>query len=118
MIRLLSLVPVALAPGLVPLALAQTTPAGSPPAPVAAPAQAASAATSATAAGREIDHRVIEDEGVRIEELRVRGQPRSIVVQSKLGGVRSYEIVVGRGGRDPSQDKSAAGLPSWSLLRF
>jgi hypothetical protein len=32
--------------------------------------------------------------------------------------VRPYEILVGAGGRDPSQDKSGAGQRVWSLLRF
>lgn len=76
-------------------------------------------AASAPRAGvPEIERRVIEDDGVRIEEVRVRGQVQSIQVQSKVGNVRAYEIVVGRGGRDPSQDKSAAGQRVWSLLRF
>jgi hypothetical protein len=84
------------------------------PAAPAAPAAAASAAASPAASER----RVIEDDQVRIEETRVRGQVQQITVQSKIGDVRPYEIVVGRGGRDPSQDKSAAGQRVWSLLKF
>jgi hypothetical protein len=61
---------------------------------------------------------VIEDDNVRIEETRVRGQVQQITVHSKIGDLRPYDIVVGRGGRDPSQDKSAAGQRVWSLLKF
>jgi len=65
--------------------------------------------------------RVIEDEHVRIEETRVRGQLQRITVAPKNPGgqpLRPYEINVGSGGRDPSQDKSAAGQRVWSVLRF
>jgi len=65
-----------------------------------------------------VDRRVIEDGSVRIEELRVRGQLQSVTVQSKVPGARPYQILLGRGGRDPSQDKSAAGQSSWSILSF
>jgi hypothetical protein len=76
----------------------------------AAPARAASAAAPQV--------RVIEDDGVRIEETVVSGQLQRVVVQSKLGSVRPYEIVVPRGGRDPSQDKGATGQRVWSVLKF
>jgi hypothetical protein len=62
--------------------------------------------------------RVIEDDGARIEETVAGGQLQRITVQSKLGNVRPYEIVVPRGGRDPSQDRSAAGQRVWSVLKF
>lgn len=92
---------------------AQPTPAATP---------AAAARTAASAARRlQPDLRVIEDDQVRIEELRVHGQLQRITVApkgppgSKLG---PYEINVGAGGRDPSQDKGAAGQRVWSLWRF
>ena len=81
-----------------------------------APAVAAAAASASTTA----DRRVIEDDGVRIEETRVRGQLSRVTVQSKLGTVRSYEIIVGPGGRDPSQKNAqgASGQRAWSVLNF
>lgn len=90
-------------------ALAQAGPQQAGAAPAAAPAASA-------AAGSE--RRVIEDNGVRIEELRIRGEVRSVTVQSKLGGTRPYEVLVRRNGRDPSQDKGGAGHSVWSLFSF
>ena len=58
------------------------------------------------------------DDGVRIEELRVRGETQRIVVRSKVGGARAYEILPAGGGRDLSQDKRAIGQRVWSVLSF
>ena len=65
-----------------------------------------------------VERHVAEDDGVRIEELRVRGETQRIVVQSKVPGARRYEILPAPAGRDLSQDKRAAGQRVWSLLRF
>jgi hypothetical protein len=83
-------------------------------------AQVAPPAPAASAAGRAIspDLRVVEDDNVRIEETRARGQLQRIVVHTRLGGARSYEIIVGSPGRDPSQERGAAGQRAWSLLTF
>jgi len=62
--------------------------------------------------------RVIEDDRVRIEETRLRGRLQRVTVAPKDGALAPYEINVGAGGRDPSQDKSAAGQRVWSVLRF
>jgi hypothetical protein len=64
---------------------------------------------------------VVEDDAVRIEELRVRGQTQRIVVKPKHAA--EYEIVPPTGGRDPSQNRGnqqagAAGQRVWNLLRF
>ncbi len=75
-----------------------------------APARAASAPAPQV--------RVIEDDGARIEETVLNGQLQRVRVQSKLGNVRPYEIVVPRPGRDPSQDEGAAGRRVWSVLTF
>ena len=64
------------------------------------------------------DLRVVEDDNVRIEETRSRGQLQRIVVHTRLGGMRSYEIIVGSPGRDPSQERGAAGQRAWSVLNF
>jgi hypothetical protein len=97
---------------------APSTPPVAPAAAVPAVPAAPAASASASSGVPEVERRVIEDDGVRIEEVRVRGQVQSIHVQSKVGNVRAYEFVVGRGGRDPSQDKSATGQRVWSLLKF
>ena len=82
-----------------------------------APTRAASA--PAVAASRPVaELRVIEDDQVRIEETRLRGQLQRITVAPKGSAMRPYEINVGPGGRDPSQDKSGAGQRVWSVLRF
>jgi len=86
----------------------------------AEPAPAAPAAAPSAPASTTAERRVIEDDNVRIEETRVRGQLSRVTVQSKLGTVRSYEIIVGPGGRDPSQKNAqgASGQRAWSVLNF
>ena len=64
-----------------------------------------------------VQRTVSEDESVRIEELRVRGQTQRIVVRLKDGG-RDYEILPAGQGRDLSQDKRAIGQRVWSVLAF
>jgi hypothetical protein len=62
---------------------------------------------------------VKEDDNVRIDELRVRGQTREIVVQHKAISGSRYEIIPGEGGRDPStQDGRGAGQRVWRLFSF
>jgi hypothetical protein len=66
-----------------------------------------------------VEHLVTEDDGVRIEELRVRGETQRIVVHPKKGGTR-YEILPAVGGRDPSQrtGRAGAGQRVWHVLNF
>jgi outer membrane receptor protein involved in Fe transport len=94
------------------LAAAAPAFAAEPPAP--APAPAASAPEAAQ------DRRILEDDNVRIEETRIRGQLSRVTVKSKIGNVREYEIIVGPGGRDPSQQnaRGASGQRAWSVLSF
>ncbi|MBC7938404.1 MAG: hypothetical protein H7Z19_01350 [Chitinophagaceae bacterium] len=87
-----------------------------PAAAVAASAPAA-AASQPKAGPASRDSRVIEDDKVRIEEVRVRGQLQRVTVHNKVVG-GSYEIIVGNGGRDPSQDRGAAGQRAWSVFSF
>jgi hypothetical protein len=61
---------------------------------------------------------IIEDDAVRIEETRLRGQTQRITVQSKLRGVQGYEIILPPAGKDPSQDRGAAGQRIWHLFDF
>lgn len=61
---------------------------------------------------------VSEDESVRIDELRVRGITRRMVVQSKLPGAPAYEIGSVSDGRDATQDRRSEGRSLWQLFAF
>jgi hypothetical protein len=65
-----------------------------------------------------VQRTVVEDDGVRIEETRVRGQLQRVGVRSKVGGARPYEIVTGDPARDPAQERRAAGQRVWHILSF
>lgn len=85
-------------------------------------ALAAPALSAQEASEPRVERRVVEDDGVRIEELRVRGQTQRIVVQPKKSGLRAYEVLPLEGGRDPSQTRNgqpgAAGKRVWQVLSF
>ena len=70
----------------------------------------------------DVKHTVTEDDGSRIDELRVRGQVTRVVVTPKIGTTKPYEIIVGRGGRDPVDGtggaNSAVGKRVWNVLAF
>ena len=68
-----------------------------------------------------VQRTIVQDDGARIEELRVRGQVQRIVVKPK--NAAEYEVVPPTGGRDPSQNRAnqqagAGGQRVWNLLRF
>ncbi len=100
---------------------------------VAAPAKAASAATAATArpeaaeSGKadpgepSVRETVIEDDGARIDELKVRGQSKRITVTPKRGG-KPYEIITDKGAHDhtegPNGFNGAVGKRVWPVLSF
>jgi Protein of unknown function (DUF2782) len=68
-----------------------------------------------------VQRTVVQDDGARIEELRVRGQVQRITVKPK--NAAEYEVVPPVGGRDPSQNRAnqqagAGGQRVWNLLRF
>ncbi|MBQ0931458.1 hypothetical protein KAK07_10475 [Ideonella sp. 4Y16] len=65
----------------------------------------------------QVIQRVTEDDQVRIEELRVRGQTRRLTVQPKIKGLGPYEITPPEPGRDPAQDPKA-GQRIWFSLSF
>jgi hypothetical protein len=92
-------------------------------APAVAPAQpAASAPALPASAGARLDEslqrRIIEDEGVRIEETRLRGAATHITVQSKVPGAKPYQIQVAPAGRDRSEPRGGAGQRAWTLFDF
>jgi hypothetical protein len=69
----------------------------------------------------KVERIVVQDEGARIEELRVRGQVQSVTVKPK--NAKEYEIVAPPGGRDPSQNRAnqqpgAGGQRVWNVLKF
>ena len=69
-----------------------------------------------------IKRTVIEDDGARIDELRVRGQTQQVVVTPKRGGLPRYEILMGQPGSDPADGtggaRSAVGKRVWTVLSF
>jgi hypothetical protein len=69
-----------------------------------------------------IQRTVIEDEGSRIEELKVRGNTTRITVTPKVGPQRGYEIITEDGSRDVSDgltgSRGAAGKRVWRVLSF
>jgi hypothetical protein len=75
-------------------------------------------ATLAAAQEPQIKRAVIEDDKVRIEELRVRGQLQRITISPKASGVRPYEIVPPDPGRDTTQSKGLSGQRLWQLFSF
>jgi len=103
---------------------AQTVATAPAPVPVAAPGR--TVVTTTTDPRRpgepEVRHIVIEDDGARIDELRVRGVPQRIVVSTKGTGAPSYEIITGDGSRDlgdgANTSRGAAGKRVWRVLNF
>lgn len=64
------------------------------------------------------DRLSIEDDQIRIDEVRVRGQTQRVTVQPKQGS-RAYDIVPLAGGQDPSQQRATtAGQRVWPVLSF
>ena len=88
----------------------------------AAPAPDKAAVASAGTTEPKVQQTVIEDDGARIDELRVRGFTQRIVVSPKRGGTAPYEIITGDGSRDLSDgantSRGAAGKRVWPVLSF
>lgn len=63
---------------------------------------------------------VVQDEQVRIEEERVRGITRKVIVKPKDGV--AYEVLPSSAARDPSQahrgSEGASGKRVWNVLSF
>ena len=59
-----------------------------------------------------------EDDQVRIDELRLRGQTQRLTVQPKGGNGRAYEILQPTPGADATQHRDAAGQRVWPVLSF
>ena len=97
--------------------LAQSTAAPTGPAPAGA-----EAATARDRSEPDIKRTRIEDQGARIDELRVRGQTQRVVVTPKAPGSKPYEIIMGNAGQAVPDGtggaNSAAGKRVWSVLSF
>jgi Protein of unknown function (DUF2782) len=69
-----------------------------------------------------VTHTVIEDDGSKIDELRIRGQLQHVVVTPKVGFRKPYEIIVNTSGRAPGNgvpgNTGADGKTVWSVLLF
>ena len=81
-------------------------------------AQPLAGPAAADSAEPVVQRTVVEDEGSRISELRVRGQVQRITVQPKVGGAKAYEILPGEGGHAPGEGRGAAGQRVWQVLSF
>ena len=81
---------------------------------------AVAAAEKAAPADAAVERRIAEDDKVRIEEVRLRGQTQSITVTSKLRGWKGsqYEVVPPTGARAPSQAGHSNGQRVWHLFNF
>jgi hypothetical protein len=85
-------------------------------------AEAADVPVSGRQSEPNVQRIVVEDDGVRIDELRVRGQTQRITVTPK-GAIRQpYEILPADGARDLSPNgqatRGAAGQRVWRVLTF
>ncbi|KNZ32748.1 MAG: hypothetical protein AD742_10090 [Methylibium sp. NZG] len=87
----------------------------------AQPAPGSAAAGTGTPEPK-VQQTVVEDDGARIDELKVRGHTQRIVVSPKRGGAAPYEIITGDGSRDlgdgANTTRGAAGKRVWNVLKF
>ena len=116
-----------IAAGLIGSASAQSAPAPAT-ASAPAPAPAASSVPPGTAESGKpepgepvVRLTIIDDDNVRIEELKVRGRSQRIVVTPKNGS-KPYEIITDNGSRDlsegPNGFNGAVGKRVWPVLSF
>lgn len=91
--------------------LPDTNPSTSPPEP---------ASQNVTSSEPGVHETVVEDDGARIDELKVRGRSKRIVVKPKTGP--AYEIIPPGSGSDVSQgargSNGAVGKRVWPVLSF
>jgi len=73
--------------------------------------------------GEPVVQRIVqEDDNVRVEELRVRGETQRVVVRPKGASAPAYEIVTSATGRNPGGTgeglRGAVGQRVWNVLGF
>ncbi|MBV8033450.1 hypothetical protein [Roseateles sp.] len=72
----------------------------------------------------KVERTVAEDDQVRIEELKVRGEAKKVTVKNKVTKAPDYEIVVNDAGRESAggtgtgMPKSGSGTRVWRVLNF
>ncbi len=72
----------------------------------------------------KVERTVSEDDQVRVEELKVRGEAKKVTVKNKLAKAPDYEIVVNDAGRESAggtgtgMPKSGSGTRVWRVLNF
>lgn len=68
----------------------------------------------------KVERNVTEDDQVRIEELRVRGETQQVTVKNKKSRAPDYEIVMRNAGHASAggSEKSGSGQRVWRVLKF
>lgn len=72
----------------------------------------------------KVEKTVAEDDQVRIEELKVRGETKKVTVKNKNSKAPDYEIIVNDAGRESAGGtgtglpKSGSGTRVWRILNF
>lgn len=72
----------------------------------------------------KVERSVAEDDQVRIEELKVRGETKKVTVRNKKTKAPDYEILVNDAGRESAGGtgtglpKSGSGTRVWRVLNF
>jgi hypothetical protein len=72
----------------------------------------------------KVERTVSEDDQVRIEELKVRGETKKVTVKNKNSKAPDYEIIVNDAGRESAggtgtgMPKSGSGTRVWRVLKF
>ena len=68
----------------------------------------------------KVERTVSEDDQVRIEELKVRGETKKVTVKNKKFKAPDYEIVVHDAGQESAggSGKSGSGTRVWRILNF
>jgi Protein of unknown function (DUF2782) len=86
------------------------------------PCQAQDAAGIRVPIEPKVDVIVIEDDAMRIDELRVRGQTQRVTVTPKRGVAPAYQIITGDGSNSqaagPNATRGAVGQRVWHMFSF
>lgn len=94
--------------------LAQTPPAAS-----AAPEASERRGTPADRTNQRTERIRVEDEGSRVDEVRIGGQTRSITVTPKVSEMPAYEVQPTEGVRNRSRSSSdTTGPRVWNIRQF
>ena len=75
--------------------------------------------TPADKSNQRVERIRVEDQGSRVDELRVGGQTRSITVTPKVSEMPAYEVQPTEGVRNRSRSSSdTTGPRVWNMLKF